>query len=132
MILDICYGGCGGIWFDASELGRVEGRAAASLHTVWQTNKEKRPLTEPRPCPKCPDQILERKLFSDTGKVEIDQCPQCGGIWLDDGEFSLIYKEMKLPGFSAPELTAAMAEAAAFIKTEPAVKTEPAKEPPNA
>ena len=31
MTLDICYGGCGGIWFDADELGRVEGRAAASL-----------------------------------------------------------------------------------------------------
>lgn len=119
MTLDICYGGCGGIWFDADELGRVDGRAAASLHTVWNHKQEKRPLTEPRPCPRCPDQILERKWFSSAEKVEIDQCPQCAGIWLDDGEFSLIYKEIKMPGVCSPVLAAAMAEAAAFIKVKP-------------
>ena len=36
MTLDICYGGCGGIWFDASELERVNARAATTLHTIWQ------------------------------------------------------------------------------------------------
>lgn len=116
MTLDICYGGCGGIWFDANELDRVEARAASSLHRVWQSKQEKRPLTEPRPCPRCPDQNLERKQFSETAKVDIDQCPKCGGIFLDDGEFSIIYKELKKPGVTAPELTAAMVEAAAYIK----------------
>jgi len=34
--VDVCYGGCGGIWFDANELERVSVRAAGSLHRVWQ------------------------------------------------------------------------------------------------
>jgi len=125
MTLDICYGGCGGIWFDAAELDRVDVRAASTLHTVWQPNREKRPLTEPRPCPRCPEQVLERKWFSAAKTVEIDQCPSCGGIWLDDGEFSLIYKELEMPGGCPPGLAGAMAEAAAFIKGRPG------KQPPN-
>jgi len=83
MTLDVCYGGCGGIWFDAAELERVSARAAATLHTIWNVPVIQVKLTEPRPCPRCPEQILERKWFSDSQKVEIDQCPQCGGVWLD-------------------------------------------------
>ena len=125
MTLDICYGGCGGIWFDAAELERVDGHAAASLHTVWNHKNAKRPLTEPRTCPRCPEQVLDRKWFSDAENVEIDQCPHCSGIWLDDGEFSLIYKEMKIPGVCPPGLAAAMTEAAAFIKARPPVYQPP-------
>jgi len=43
-------------------------------------------LTEPRLCPRCPELVLERKWFSDLKQVEIDQCPKCGGVWLDAGE----------------------------------------------
>jgi len=34
MTLDICYGGCGGIWFDATELQGVSARAATTLHSI--------------------------------------------------------------------------------------------------
>ena len=36
MTVDICYGGCGGIWFDPREIQRVDARGAANLHTVWR------------------------------------------------------------------------------------------------
>jgi len=115
MTLDICYGGCGGIWFDANELERVDGRAATSLHTVWTAPHKKVELTEPRPCPRCPEQILDRRWFSAAKKVEIDQCPKCGGIWLDAGEFSVIYDEMKMSKITPPGWAVAMAEAAALV-----------------
>jgi len=116
MTLDFCYGGCGGIWFDAAELERVSARAAATLHTIWQVPVGKVNLTQPRPCPRCPDQVLERKWFSDLKKVEIDQCPKCGGVWLDAGEFSRIYDEVKGAKVSSPLWATAMAEAAALVK----------------
>jgi len=116
MTLDFCYGGCGGIWFDAAELERVSARAAATLHTIWQVPVGKVNLTEPRPCPRCPGQVLERKWFSDLKKVEIDQCPNCGGVWLDAGEFSRIYEEVQGAKVSPPGWATAMAEAASLVK----------------
>ena len=122
MTLDVCYGGCGGIWFDATELERVSARAAATLHTIWNV-----PVTKPRQCPRCPEQILERKWFSDSKKVEIDQCTKCGGIWLDAGEFSRIHDEMKGSEgkVTTPLWAIAMAEAAKVVEETPAAPSVP-------
>lgn len=119
MTLDVCYGGCGGIWFDASELERVSARAATTLHTIWNVPVGPVKQTEPRQCPRCPQQRLERKWFSDAQRVEIDQCPKCSGVWLDAGEFSRIYDEMQGPKVSAPLWAAAMVEAAAAVRQLP-------------
>ena len=37
-------------------------------------------------CPKCGCDLLEREHHG----VKIDECPECGGIWLDKGELELI------------------------------------------
>lgn len=34
-------------------------------------------------CPACPDATL---LMTDRQGIEIDDCPQCRGVWLDRGE----------------------------------------------
>jgi uncharacterized protein len=108
LTLDLCYGGCGGIWFDASELERVDARAAATLHTVWQIPADQARANEPRLCPRCPDLILERKWFSELKQVEIDQCTHCNGIWLDAGEFTRIYEESKRAKVLSPVWLAAL------------------------
>jgi Zn-finger nucleic acid-binding protein len=115
MTLDICYGGCGGIWFDQTELANVSARAATTLHSVWQVPVGKVNLTEPRYCPRCPDQVLDRKWFSPVRKVEIDECPTCGGIWLDAGEFSRIYEEIQGAKVAPPGWATALAEAARLV-----------------
>ena len=72
MTLDVCYGGCGGIWFDPTELERVDSRAATTLHTVWQAPPHKKVvLTQPRFCPRCPELVLDRRWFSESEKVEV-------------------------------------------------------------
>ena len=121
MTLDLCYGGCGGIWFDAAELERVSvsAPAATTLHSIWQIPQSNVQLTEPRLCPRCPEQVLDRKWFSDLQQVEIDQCPKCGGIWLDAGEFSSIYEEVKGARETSPLWARAMSEAAALVKEQP-------------
>lgn len=133
MTLDVCYGGCGGIWFDPKELDRVDARAATTLHTVWQDPHRKVVLTEPRPCPRCPDQILSRRWFSEAKKVEIDQCPTCGGLWLDAGEFTLIHAELQGSKTTPPGWAVAMAEASQCVarkEAEIAAKKAAAGLPP--
>lgn len=121
LTLDLCYGGCGGIWFDAAELERVSVNvpAATTLHSIWQTTPSNVQLTEPRVCPRCDGQVLDRKWFSSAQEVEIDQCPKCGGIWLDAGEFSRIYEEVKLNRETSPLWARAMSEAATVVKEQP-------------
>ena len=106
--LDVCYGGCGGIWFDAKELESVDARGATTLHSIWTLPVSTVKLNEPRKCPRCPEQVLDKKWFSDRKQVEIDQCPICGGIWLDAGEFTRVYDEMKGARLTTPIWAAAM------------------------
>ncbi len=115
LVVDTCYGGCGGIWFDANELERVGDRSAASLHTIWRDPQRPVKLTEPRVCPRCEGQVLERGWFSEHIRVEIDRCPKCGGLWLDEGEFSRIKDELGHAPVPPARWAAAMAEAAASI-----------------
>jgi Zn-finger nucleic acid-binding protein len=117
--VDVCYGGCGGIWFDANELDRVSLRAAGSLHRVWQYPQRVTKSDEPRNCPRCPAQRLERKWFSETKRVEIDQCPKCAGIWLDDGEFTSLYEVVRKGEVGSSPWAAAIAEAVAFLEANP-------------
>ena len=115
MTLDLCYGGCGGIWFDPGELERVDVRAASTLHTIWQVPAGQVTLTEPRLCPRCPEQVLQRKWFSEAQQVEIDQCPTCGGIWLDAGEFTRVQAELRTARTAPPGWAAAIAAAAGAV-----------------
>lgn len=130
LTLDLCYGGCGGIWFDASELERVSARAATTLHTIWQIPISNVKLTDPRWCPRCPELVLERKWISDLKQVEIDQCPRCGGVWLDAGEFTRIYDEIKGAKMAPPLWASAMAEAAALVEKKLGAANDPRPEPP--
>jgi Zn-finger nucleic acid-binding protein len=36
---------------------------------------------------------LHRHFFSAKRRVEVDQCPNCGGYWLDAGELALVRAE---------------------------------------
>ena len=123
LMLDVCYGGCGGIWFDAQELENVNAKAATTLHSIWQVPVSSVKLSEPRMCPRCPEQVLDRKWFSPAEKVEIDQCPKCYGIWLDAGEFSRIYEEIQGAKVAPPGWAKAMAEAAALVAAKPPGKS---------
>jgi Zn-finger nucleic acid-binding protein len=46
-----------------------------------------------RDCPRCAEIRLHRHFFSAKRRVEVDQCPNCGGYWLDAGELEQIRAE---------------------------------------
>ena len=50
-------------------------------------------LSRKRECPRCAGIKLHRHFFSAKRRVEVDQCPNCGGYWLDAGELALVRAE---------------------------------------
>jgi Zn-finger nucleic acid-binding protein len=79
---------CGGAWFDARELG-------ALLH---EERKNLKPLAggtgrghdaRRGKCPRDGRELL--RVYSARDRVTVlDTCPDCGGIWLDAGEFDAL------------------------------------------
>ena len=91
--VNVCEHGCGGIWFDAFELAKVDEPHESLGEELL--NVEKNPdvavdHTGKRSCPKCENVIMGRHFFSAKKQVEVDECPNCGGFWLDAGELTAI------------------------------------------
>ena len=101
--VDVCERGCGGIWFDAFELKKVdEEHEAAGEHltSIQRDPQVKVDAERKRQCPRCEGIKLQRHLFSRTSKVLVDHCPNCAGYWLDAGELAQIRAEQS-PGRQA-------------------------------
>ena len=96
LMVDVCHGGCGGIWFDAFELPRVDEDAEAAGEALLHVERDHRIVVDfkrKRDCPRCAGIKLHRHFFSAKRRVEVDQCPNCGGYWLDAGELAQIRQE---------------------------------------
>lgn len=91
--VDVCKGGCGGIWFDNFELKRFDEPHESAGEQLLHIERDKA-LTVDRTkrlkCPKCDDVVMMRHFFSVKKEVEVDECPGGGGFWLDAGELSAI------------------------------------------
>lgn len=90
---DVCED-CGGLWLDRFELARFEqpdsvfGDALVAHLRQFPTVLVDR--TARLRCPRHPDTVMLRRAFSSSIAVEIDECPQCGGVWLDAYELEQI------------------------------------------
>ncbi len=94
--VDVCRAGCGGIWFDAFELQKVDDPAETAGERLVELQVPPRVAVDParkRICPRCADIKLHRHFFSARRRVQVDQCPNCGGYWLDAGELEQIRAE---------------------------------------
>ena len=87
--VDACQGGCGGIWFDAFELERMD---QPDESAGWLLNNMRVDLAievdfeKPVHCPRCEQAELMRQKYPANDRIEIDKCRVCGGVWLDFGE----------------------------------------------
>lgn len=94
--VDVCQGGCGGIWFDVFELQRVDEENEAAGERLLHIRRGAHMRVDTahkRDCPRCPGIKLRRHLFNPKSRVEVDECPACGGYWLDHGELAAIRDE---------------------------------------
>ena len=96
LLVDVCQGSCGGVWFDAFELQRVDEESEAAGEPLLHIERDPRVVVDAlrkRECPRCPGIKLHRHFFSAKRRVEVDQCPNCAGYWLDAGELAQIRAE---------------------------------------
>ena len=95
---DVCKGGCGGVWFDWFELQKVDEQheaAGEALLDIQHDPNTKVDLSKKRKCPKCGNVVMMQHFFSVKRKIAVDECPKCGGFWLDCGELREIRNQFK-------------------------------------
>ncbi len=98
--LDVCQGGCGGVWFDAAELEKLNRSVPTGDTPLAEISRDESIVldeTPARECVRCRGAKLERKLFSLGTGVIMDCCGRCGGLWLDHGELAAIRAETHPP-----------------------------------
>lgn len=91
--VDICKGGCGGIWFDNYEMKKFDEPHEYAGDELLDSERDDSIVIDRSKqikCPKCDDIVMMRHFFSVKKEVEVDECPGCGGIWLDAGELAKI------------------------------------------
>lgn len=93
LILDICQSGCGGIWFDAGELEKIDDTSENVPKEILRPIKNQNVVidrSKQRNCPKCSSSPLNNNAYNEQYHIEIDNCLTCGGIWLDLGEIETL------------------------------------------
>lgn len=104
--VDVCVNGCGGIWLDQFELQRLDDPVESAGELLNEVSESRGSDQSPsakssaskRNCPRCRDAVMMRHFFSPRRQVIVDECPQCGGFWLDAGELGAIRREMEEEG----------------------------------
>jgi Zn-finger nucleic acid-binding protein len=91
--VDVCES-CGGLWLDRLELARFE-QPDSVLGEAMLAHLSQFPVaivdrSARLRCPRHPGVVMMRRAFSTAVPVEIDECPQCGGVWLDADELAQI------------------------------------------
>ena len=85
---------CGGVWFDNYEFSKFDEEHESAgdqlIEILGELKTEHLNLDARIYCPRDPGIVMMRHYFSSQRQVEIDECPQCGGIWLDAGELTRI------------------------------------------
>lgn len=95
LTVDACDGGCGGLWFDAFELKKVDEahESVGELLNVRRNDGLHVDHERRRNCPKCLSIVMMRHFTSPKKLVVVDECPSCGGYWLDAGELAAMRNE---------------------------------------
>jgi hypothetical protein len=91
--VDVCEGGCGGLWFDPFELQKVDEPTESAGEKLLDVDRNPSVVVDRdarRNCLKCDGTIMMRHFFSVKREVEVDECPSCAGIFLDAGELATI------------------------------------------
>ncbi len=89
---------CGGVFLENQTLKQFEcprdERGEALVKHLRQFHTELNSLHQRVNCPVCEKTVMLRRFYSPLHVVEIDECPGCGGIWLDAGELEKLQSLM--------------------------------------
>ncbi len=87
VMVDVCAGGCGGMWFDWFELDRVDEKHETG-EGLLEVDRDPMLRVDPQRRIRCPleGEIMMRHFRSVRRKTIVDECPRCAGFWLHFGE----------------------------------------------
>ena len=88
-----CKGGCGGLWFDEWQIGKVDQPDQSGGEALLHIEQNPAAKVDPNPrrkCPRDPGIVMMRHFWSVKRDVVVDECPKCEGICLDPGELAQI------------------------------------------
>ena len=91
ILVDVCQNGCGGIWFDWMELKKLDEPHEATGEALLDVQCDPSieiDYKQRRNCPHCENVVMMRHFASVKRDVEVDECPKCGGFFLDHGELN--------------------------------------------
>jgi Zn-finger nucleic acid-binding protein len=91
--VDVCQGGCGGMWFDWFELKKVDEPHEALGEDLMRAERDgsvKVFEDGKRFCPRCDGMPMLKHFASVKREVNVDECPNCAGFFLDHGELNTI------------------------------------------
>lgn len=92
--IDICTNGCGGIFFDNTEIQEFSGENEnlSEIKKLFES-KNYMPVdeTKTRICPACNTPMAKTNALG----IQIDTCYNCGAIFLDNGEFEQVRTKFK-------------------------------------
>lgn len=105
---------CGGVFFDRFELERFDDTVEFPGEQLAELmNRYRAPgldLSKRLRCPKDADVVMMRRFYSPKRGVEIDECPACGGLWIDAGELAEARAERPNEGASRQHTQALLDE----------------------
>ena len=91
--IDVCANGCGGIYFDDKEyeifIENPE-NIEDTLDFIMTDNPKIVDEKEFRTCPVCKAEMAKTYLNGIDTKIQVDKCMNCGGVFLDYGELSVL------------------------------------------
>lgn len=102
---------CGGCWFDGDELKQVAnlpGEPLEALEMEFAAGLSSMSGGGTGKCPRCMEPLEPKRLKQAKG-VELDVCPMCSGVWLDEGELDALGQALpKRTGSMPPPNPAAL------------------------
>ena len=90
--VDVCKNGCKGIWFDWTELVKLDEKNEGCGNALKEALQYPRVNDKGRGeinCPKCSTPMHIHK-YKSSKEVNVDECYLCGGFFLDSGELRAI------------------------------------------
>ncbi|MEN9572858.1 MAG: hypothetical protein RL514_713 [Verrucomicrobiota bacterium] len=79
--LDVCHGGCGGLWLDNFELAKFDEPHESAAWEELCVSVDPHITVDyqvKRKCPQCAVPML-RQFCTAQRRTQVDVCPQCGG-----------------------------------------------------
>ena len=111
--VQVCENGCKGIWFDRGALGKLDEKSegvGSALEEALRCPRNNGGQRGQILCPKCSIPMHTHK-YKRAKEVNVDECYQCGGFFLDSGELT----EIRDNHMSDPEVKAYTGQLAASV-----------------